>query len=128
MKKQITASGQLAHHFWGDYCADIVLSFPTPWDCAEALKALQPDNAGTVARPSGGSVEGIGWQILEKAPHAAFIRCSGATLDQVTDRLVEYGADRKKIASLAKSVDRGEPFSITMLIEDTDPAQLQLIQ
>lgn len=100
-----TATGTLTHHFWGEYYADIVLAFPTPWQATAGAKRLGPDwliHGTRVARQVPGHV-------LEKT---------------IKPQLAKLGADRDKIDSVARSINHGEPFTITMELEH--PSQMKL--
>lgn len=47
-------------------------------------------------------------------------------LTEIINRLVSYGAEKKKILSVAKSIDYGEKFEISIEIEDK--AQMKLFE
>ena len=110
----IIAKGQLQHHFWGEYHASIVLAFAT-----EALaEAALPKLAGFAKHSNPAH-----WNVLT-------YHGTGADLKRVEALLVSLGASKKKLTSLAKSIDYGEPFEITV---DLTPAgepveQLSLLE
>lgn len=107
----LAASGILFHHFWGTYCADIVLTFASPADAKLALKS--------------GKL-GDGWKIATTDPSLLYFSGAERGLDRMIAHLVTLGADRTKIASLAHSVDCGDEFSITVECLYPDPKQLTL--
>jgi hypothetical protein len=88
------AHGHLRHRFWGEYSAVIALKFDTPEEAAKALKEL-PD-----------------WKAAETAPSCITWVGDSAALELVKDKLETLGAERKKIDSIAKSIDYGEPFTV----------------
>lgn len=96
---KVQGKGQLHHRFWGEYSAVIVLSFKDTCSSRDALKVL-----------------GEPWKIHDKNSRALFCICTNDQLGQVTAQLVSFGAEEKKIASLAKSIDFGEPFEIEVPI------------
>jgi hypothetical protein len=105
----IIAKGQLRHHFWGDYRATIILQFATAALAAEALPQF-PD-----------------WDIHSEAhPEALIYHGGGAELKHQEALLVSLGADRKKLGSLAKSIDFGEPFTVTVDLGPKGPEAEQL--
>lgn len=93
----ISATGQLKHHFWGDYYASIALCF-TSDDNASAAQPLLGDK----------------WKKAEKVKSVLLWHGNSEELDICKQTLVKYGADGSKIDSVAKSVDYGEPFTIEM--------------
>ena len=97
-----TARGQLQHHFWGDYSASIGLMFGT----ASLARQAQ---ASTLTE----------WKVSTAHPDVLQFHGTGAALKAQENPLVRLGADRKKLTSLAKSIDYGEPFTITL---NTAPA------
>jgi len=107
---KLSAQGRLNHHFWGDYHAGLVLAFDTPEDMRLALPKL-----ASVGLPKQ-------WVPGEKAPHAAFITVNSDELAMLKKHLGTLGADVDAIDSCAHSVDYGDPFSITVEVED--PRQL----
>jgi hypothetical protein len=106
----IIAKGQLKHHFWGDYRATIVLQFATPALAREALTQF-PD-----------------WDIHSEAhPEVISYHGGGDELKAQENLLVSLGANRKKLGSLAKSIDFGEPFTVTVKLgPDPGPQPEQL--
>lgn len=93
---QIIAKGQLQHHFWGDYRATIVLLFALDYLAQRALAKLP------------------GFEPHPGDKKALVYHGGGADLKAVEALLVGYGANHKKLTSLAKSIDYGEPFTITV--------------
>lgn len=121
----IKAKGQLKHHFWGNYCADIVLLFESESDALLALPILNSKSPH------------IQWKQGVKTK-TALMTCVAALpsydakpedVDSVKiaeDILESFGADRKKIGSLKYSVDYGEVFSIALEVEHPDQLQLAI--
>jgi uncharacterized protein YbbC (DUF1343 family) len=65
------------------------------------------------------------WKRSEKKPDIA-LHWFGSSdeLDLVVEELVAHGAEREKIASIAKSIDYGEPFEVEFEVDD--PRQMGL--
>lgn len=103
----VIAKGQLKHHFWGTYCATIGLWFATPALAAEAVAQLAP------------------FHVSEAEPQVLVFHGSGDALKQAEAVLREHGADMKKVTSLRKSIDHGEPFTITVTLGHTDDGSVQ---
>jgi uncharacterized protein YbbC (DUF1343 family) len=103
------ADGRLQHHFWGEYRASMVLLFDSPLMLDATLATGKFKN----------------WKRSEKKPETV-IHWFGSSdeLDVEVDELVTHGAKREKIASIAKSIDYGEPFEIEL--EAVDPRQTSL--
>lgn len=91
------ARGQLRHRFWGTYSAVIGLVFASEAEAMEARQTLGDD-----------------WQPSDKHPAALLWVGDSDALERVSDVLEAHGADRKKISSIAKSIDYGEPFEIEL--------------
>ena len=104
---KVSAKGQLRHRFFGQYSAVIGLKFDCPGDAIAALPKL-----------------GAGWSRHETVDHALIWVGDSDALKACETTLERFGAEKRKIASLAKSVDYGEPFSITVEVED--PNQLTI--
>lgn len=96
-EQTITAEGQLRHHFWGDYHASIYLHFASDIDAAVALAHALPE-----------------WKANPKAPSVIGFHGKGAALESQLAALEALGADMAKVNSVAKSIDVGEPFTITI--------------
>jgi len=92
----VRATGQLQHHFWGTYVATIGLLFGSIDDASHAHETVFRDwrQYDLVLRWHGGDPE----------------------LERQIKLLVAHGAERRKIVSVATSIDYGEPFSITIRI------------
>ena len=101
------ASGILAHHFWGEYCATIALEFETNAHAKDALRVL-----------------GEVWKFHEKVDNVLIFHGKKEALAEVEKTLVKYGADSKKMTSLAKSVDFGEPFEVEIPISPEEQGEL----
>jgi uncharacterized protein YbbC (DUF1343 family) len=103
------ADGRLQHHFWSEYRASMVLLFDSPLMLDAILAA--------------GKFKG--WERSKKKPETVLHWFgSGDELDAEVEMLVSYGAKREKIASIAKSIDYGEPFEVEL--EVVDPRQISL--
>lgn len=98
----VRAKGRLRHRWWGEYSAVIILQFPDP-DSAQA--------AAPKLTPEGSDVE---WKPLPQNPEALTAVLDIKQLSAVKRHFAAMGADIKKIDSLQKSVDYGEPFTITV--------------
>jgi predicted AlkP superfamily phosphohydrolase/phosphomutase len=57
---------------------------------------------------------GSHWKTTDKDKKALLFHGKDSELEEVLDQLGSLGADRKKITSLAKSIDFGEQFEITV--------------
>ncbi len=99
----ISARGILRHHFWGDYRATITLHVERPEYLPAVLAAL-PAFKTDAAHPTSCGYHG-----------------GGEELKAQEDRLVDLGADRKAITSLAHSIDHGDPFVITVPMLEPAP-------
>lgn len=99
--KTVSAKGQLRHFFHMPYSAAIGLDFGTGENAALALKVL-----------------GDTWKTHPQSARVLMWQGNTEALNKVSDLLESYGAVRKKIASLAKSVDFGEPFDIVIPIAE----------
>jgi hypothetical protein len=89
----IIGRGQLQHHFWGSYAATIGIAFDSDADATDAQKLL-PD--------------------FKQRGKALVWHGNGPDVDRIEALLVSFGADPDKIGSIAKSIDYGEPFTVTM--------------
>jgi uncharacterized protein YbbC (DUF1343 family) len=65
------------------------------------------------------------WERSEKRPETV-LHWFGSSdeLDPAVEELVAHGAQKEKIASIAKSIDYGEPFEVEL--EVNDPRQMDL--
>ena len=91
------ASGRLRHRFWGDYSAVIALDFGNEENAKACLPLL-----------------GDGWKPGEKHPSALVWVGDSEALEKCKEVLGSFGADVKKIDSIAKSIDYGEPFEVSI--------------
>lgn len=91
------AEGRLQHHFWGEYRASMVLLF----DNALMLDATEASDKFK------------NWERSKKRPDTV-LHWFGSSdeLEIAMDELAANGAERKKIDSIAKSIDYGEPFEV----------------
>jgi len=96
MKAGIIGKGQLQHHFWGDYCATICIQWYSP---AIALQSL-------AAFPQ--------FSIHPRESRAIVFSGGGKDLKAAEASLRDHGADMRKVGSLAKSIDFGEVFSVSI--------------
>lgn len=127
---KIKAKGLLRHRFWGDYQAHIILDFDSPEECKSALEPLNNNIIfGEYRSVNGGMIQSSGWRILEKEgvelKHAS-IEVNSNDLDLVVTRLVEFGADKSKITSMAKSIDYGERFEIETEVKNPNQIEMEL--
>jgi hypothetical protein len=108
----IIAKGQLQHHFWGNYCATIALIFATRELAEKAAPQLVPFHL-----PDNPNAPGL------------VFHGGGAELKAAEAVLRTHGANMKKVGSLAKSIDYGEPFTIEVDLtpEGVQPEQLALL-
>ena len=88
----ISAKGILRHRFHGSYSAVIGLMFDSAENAKMALSHLS------------------GWEIGKDNRALIWIGDSEA-LEECKKVLASFGADAKKIDSIAKSIDFGEPFT-----------------
>jgi len=106
---KVKANGLLRHHFWGEYCATIVLEFDNFLHAKDALRVL------------GGE-----WSFHDKVDNVLIFHGKKKELTKVEKTLVKYRADPKKMTSLAKSVDFGEPFTVEIPIVPEEQKELLL--
>jgi hypothetical protein len=106
---QLHGKGQLRHHFWSEYFATIAIDFGNSDNAKDALTVL-----------------GDGWTLGEKSPHCVVWFGSGKAFDQVKSKLVSFGADDRKIDSVAKSIDFGEKFEVNILVDIVPIEQTKL--
>lgn len=100
---KLTANGMLRHCFFGDYSAVIALRFEEKQDAELAIPQLHIPNLGAE------------WT---QAGNGAVITVNSDQLNRVKDQLAELGADPDAIDSVAHSTDFGDPFSVTVEVED----------
>lgn len=118
--------GFVRHRFWGEYSASIALKFESPEILKECLPHLSTEpsrylNAG------GGYSTCEGWRQLDcPREKYAMIELADPQLSQMVDRFVSLGADKKKILSMAKSIDYGEEFEFEMELEDKNQLNFSL--
>lgn len=122
------ANGLTRHRFWGEYSAHIVLEFESK-ECALACMPLLNDgiNFGDFKNAGGGRTESSGWHHVKDsqgdAAKCLFLEVADPALTQVVDRLVSFGAEKKLILSLARSIDYGENFDVFFEIPDPNGQQ-----
>ena len=104
----IIAKGQLQHHFWGEYSATIALQFANADLASQALPQLP------------------GFEVHSKVSSALIYHGTGDDLKATEALLIAKGANPKKLRSLAKSIDFGEPFTIEMDLTPEGPVCTQL--
>lgn len=95
----VKAKGQLRHQFFGTYSAVIALCFDDGNCASEALPKL-----------------GAGWYQSEKNSAALVWTGNFEELEACKAVLGSFGADVKKIDSIAKNIDYGETFAIVVEI------------
>lgn len=115
---KIKAKGQLQHHFWGTYSATLILKFQSEKDREKAIPFLTVEKLGAYRNANGATVQETGWQTHPADATATLIHAGKETLEAITEKLVAFGADKKKINSMAKSIDFGERFEIEMVVVD----------
>lgn len=126
------AKGLLRHRFWGEYSAHIILEFESREDAEKAKEILNNDiEFGDFLSANGGLYESSGWGLIpyrDKAKVECMLSVEAADpgLARIIERLVKYGADEKKITSMAKSIDYGEPFTIEIPQENKDQLVLDI--
>lgn len=101
------ARGQLRHRFWGEYSAVIALEFESQKHAADCLSVL-----------------GEGWGVGEKNKNVLVWVGNSSELEECTKVLVSFGAEEKKIASIAKSIDYGEPFEVNIGVVPNEQGSL----
>ena len=94
------ASGQLQHHWWGEYHATIVLRFQTREHAAAALACFDAFKQST------------------DKPEYLYFHGFGADLHRAESQLRAAGADMRKVGSLKYSIDAGEPFTVKCIPTD----------
>jgi hypothetical protein len=121
---KIEASGQLQHHFWGDYSATIGLAFDSEIECELALPFLKKmtEDVGTFRNACGGISDSIGWVSKGKA---AAIVVSDDPLERTLTALKTLGAG-DDISSCRTSIDYGPMFHISMEVEDPNQVTMKL--
>jgi hypothetical protein len=92
---QVTARGQLRHHFFGTYSATIILCFEDNKSAEDSLKVLGAD-----------------WKLGEKHKMVLVWTGESEELEKIKDQLESFGAVRDKIDSIKYSIDYGEEFSV----------------
>jgi len=93
--------GQLQHHFWGTYCATIVLQFD---DATTAARVVEDDRF-------------CSWHLHTKHRNTIAFHGSDPELAQAIAVLVACGADRRKVESVAHSIDFGDPFTVAIELD-----------
>lgn len=122
----LKVKGFVRHCFFGEYHAVIALEFESPEACVEGMPHL-PTKPSRYLTAGGGYAICEGWRQLDcPRQQYAMINLAGPELEVMVDRFVELGADRKKILSMAKSIDYGEEFTFEIPVED--PNQMQLFE
>ena len=124
---KLIAAGISRFHFWGTYSQSFALRFASPEDAVLALPVLNQlklSHPGTDA--SGFPTLPGRWS--QPAPDKPFLSifASGDDVDEVVTQLVALGAHPKKISSLQFSCDHGEPFNISVNVDDPKQAELSL--
>jgi hypothetical protein len=96
---QIICKGRLRHCWWGTYYATIGLF------CKDTCEA-------THVRSKLGSL----WRLHEENDTVVIYHGKESELESVLEQLESLGADRKKMTSIAKSIDFGEEFIISVQV------------
>lgn len=112
----IKAKGQLRHRFWGRYSARVALRFDNEADAvqgSEILRTSMPADMKPVINACGQPWKpGVFWH--KSAPTWCVLEFDQDDVNAVLDVLEKFGADRKKIDSVATSIDFGERFEISL--------------
>ena len=95
------ARGRLQHHFWGEYCATIVLIFGSEYCALQAHSAVFPM-----------------FKVHDTDIRVLIGTFSKAQLRTVESLLRQHGADMDKVSSLRYSIDYSEPFTIDVKLSD----------
>ena len=127
----IHAKGLVRHRFWGEYSASIGLLFDSVEEKDIALSILnQRNDFGDFKNALGGRSVSKGWRDIKDgqgdAKRALFCDVADPVLTEIVEQFTLWGAEKKKILSLAKSIDHGEDFEINIPYEDQAQQQLQL--
>ena len=122
----MTVTGFCRFHFWGDYNQTFVLRLSSAEEAANVIELLNCTAMTTHARDACGRLLQIDRWRHCKDPKYIAIMVTGQDIDTLTDMMLRMGADKRKIGSMARSVDRGEDFEIHMEIESKDQLKLAL--
>lgn len=98
----IIAKGQLQHHFWGTYHASIGLLFHSAELAAQAQKAFPLFTQST------------------SLPTCLTFRGKDPELKAALASLYAHGADKRKVESVAHSIDYGDPFTVEVDLTPAD--------
>ncbi len=128
---KLHAKGQARHRFWGEYSAHIILGFESREAALLAQPILNKDmDFGDFLTAGGGRAASEGWRHIRDGQgdvvKALFLEAADPVLILVVQRLVSYGAEEKKILSMARSIDYGEVFEIEIEVEDPNQTELKL--
>lgn len=115
------AIGQARHRFWGEYSAVIALKFDSEEELKNALPQLKVEVVGDYLHASGHRELCQGFSQVKEQTNSCVAFTAGVMLDRIVDKLVEFGADRRKILSMAKSINYGERFEINVPWKDDSP-------
>ncbi|TXH17011.1 MAG: hypothetical protein E6R03_04630 [Hyphomicrobiaceae bacterium] len=111
----IRASGQLRHRFWGRYSVRIGLKFEGMEEAKQGFRILKealPKDMKPIVNACG-QLWTPGAFLVGDLPMVA-LEVDQDDMGAVKDMLEKFGADRKKIASVATSIDFGERFEISL--------------
>ena len=106
------ARGILKHHFWGHYVADIVIAFKDVAAVPIALEKLKLKIHEPTYRGATGGLFRTEWKVSMQDSRAIMISAEGDALEEIQLLLCSFGADEKKMNSMATSMDSGEVFQI----------------
>ena len=104
---KVSFTGILQHHFWGDYCATVVLRFNSPQLAKDAQQVLG------AADPSHLEMEKGEWGYSHRDPNKIHALLSSEQLDKLKSQFKAWGMDQRNldnIDSMNSSVDHGSPF------------------
>jgi len=99
----IKGQGILRHRFWGEYSAALAIQWRDSHEASAALAS---------------GILGPGWTLGATRADVTVTTVDSAGLDALVDRLVAIGAERSAIASLAHSVDYGDPWDVEADVVD----------
>lgn len=123
------AQGLERFHFWGRYSVDLILQFQTADEAVRSLDVLNRVKHTHQRHDACGGVRAPGaWQVGAKNKNVLVAWIDTDDIPAVHEQLASFGADLKKVGSMAHSIDCGEPFELDIPLPPTeDPRQLTLL-
>ena len=115
----INAKGILAHKFHGNYWCVIALQFDSEENARDGMLVLNKSllNAACARQYA-----------IGKHPEVLVWQGNSEELSICKVVLGSFGADVNKIDSIAKSIDHGEWFAVSIPMEMNNPNQLSLLE